>query len=173
MTEDEMVGWHHQLKGHKFEQTLGSSEGQENLVCCSLWGCKESDTTWRLNNSNNNNPVRSSLQGQSLQAQLGRSSYAAVMEGTLLLKVKVRVIPPADVGCSLFTSQLPVLSHTLCPTGHPHRPVGRGSGHLTEPRGATWTQSSLAFHQFRCGALERKKMLSSEMWEYSEWSSWL
>ena len=168
-----MVGWHHQLKGHKFEQTLGSSEGQENLVCCSLWGCKESDTTWRLNNSNNNNPVRSSLQGQSLQAQLGRSSYTAVMEGTLLLKVKVRVIPPADVGCSLFTSQLPVLSHTLCPTGHPHRPVGRGSGHLTEPRGATWTQSSLAFHQFRCGALERKKMLSSEMWEYSEWSSWL
>ena len=32
-TEDEMVGWHHQLNGHDFEQTLGDSEGQENLVC--------------------------------------------------------------------------------------------------------------------------------------------
>ena len=36
-TEDEMVGWHHQLNGHEFEQTLGDSEGQGSLVCCSLW----------------------------------------------------------------------------------------------------------------------------------------
>ena len=43
MTEDEMVGWHHQLNGHEFEQTLGDSKGQESLVCCSPWGCKESD----------------------------------------------------------------------------------------------------------------------------------
>ena len=45
MTEDEMVGWHHWLNGHEFEQTLGDSEGQGNLACCSPWGCKESDTT--------------------------------------------------------------------------------------------------------------------------------
>ena len=45
MTEDEMVGWHHQLNEHEFEQTLGDSEGQGSLVCCSAWGCKESDTT--------------------------------------------------------------------------------------------------------------------------------
>ena len=43
--EDEMVGWHHRLDGHKFEQTLGDSEGQGGLVCCSLWGHKESDMT--------------------------------------------------------------------------------------------------------------------------------
>ena len=43
--EDEMVGWHHQLNGHEFEQTLGDSEGQGNLACCSLWGHKESDMT--------------------------------------------------------------------------------------------------------------------------------
>ena len=49
MTEDERVGWHHQLNGHKFEQAPGVGEGQESLVCCSLWGCKESDTTERLN----------------------------------------------------------------------------------------------------------------------------
>ena len=43
--EDEMVGWHHQLNGHEFEQTAGESEGQESLVCCSPWGRKELDTT--------------------------------------------------------------------------------------------------------------------------------
>ena len=49
--EDEMVGWHHRLNGHEFEQTLGDSEGQGSLACCSPRGCKESDTTERLNNN--------------------------------------------------------------------------------------------------------------------------
>ena len=44
-TEDEMVGWHHQLDGHKFEQAPGVGEGQESLVCCSPWDRKESDMT--------------------------------------------------------------------------------------------------------------------------------
>ena len=46
-----MVGWHHQLNGHEFEQALGDSEGQENVVCCSSWGCKESDRTQQMNKS--------------------------------------------------------------------------------------------------------------------------
>ena len=46
-----MLGLHHQLNGHEFEQTLGDSEGQGNLVCCSLWGHKELDTAKWLNNS--------------------------------------------------------------------------------------------------------------------------
>ena len=50
-TEDEMVGWHHQLNGHEFEQALGDGDGQGTLVCCSPWGHKESDTTELLNNS--------------------------------------------------------------------------------------------------------------------------
>ena len=45
-----MVGWHHWLHGHEFEQTLGDSEGQGSLACCSPWGCKESDMTEQLNN---------------------------------------------------------------------------------------------------------------------------
>ena len=45
MTEDEMVGWHHRLNGHGFEETLGVGDGQGVLVCCGSWGCKESDTT--------------------------------------------------------------------------------------------------------------------------------
>ena len=44
-TEDEMVGWHHQLNGHEFEQSLGVSDGQGSLAYCSPWGHKESDTT--------------------------------------------------------------------------------------------------------------------------------
>ena len=39
-TEDEMVGWHHWLNGHEFEQTLGDGERQGSLVCCSLWSCR-------------------------------------------------------------------------------------------------------------------------------------
>ena len=45
MTEDEMVGCHHQLNGHEVAQTPGYSEGQESLMCCRPWGCKELDMT--------------------------------------------------------------------------------------------------------------------------------
>ena len=45
MTEDEMVGWHHGLHGHEFEQILRDSEGQGSLVCCNSWGCKQSEMT--------------------------------------------------------------------------------------------------------------------------------
>ena len=44
-TEDELVGWHHRLDGHKFEQAPGNSGGQGSLGCCSSWGHKELDTT--------------------------------------------------------------------------------------------------------------------------------
>ena len=44
-----MVGWHHQVNGHEFEQTQGDGEGQGSLVCCSPWGHKELDTTEQLN----------------------------------------------------------------------------------------------------------------------------
>ena len=50
MTEDEVVVWHYQLKGHEFQQAPGGGEGQGSLVCCSPWGHKESDTTEPLNN---------------------------------------------------------------------------------------------------------------------------
>ena len=48
-----MVGWHHRLNGHVFEQTLGDGEGQGSLACCSPWDHKQLDTTERLNNNNN------------------------------------------------------------------------------------------------------------------------
>ena len=49
MTEDEVVGRHHRLDGHEFEQTLEVGDGQGSLACYSPWGRKESDTTERLN----------------------------------------------------------------------------------------------------------------------------
>ena len=45
MIEDEMVGCHHQLNGHDFEQTLGVGDGQGSLACCSLWDLKELEMT--------------------------------------------------------------------------------------------------------------------------------
>ena len=50
-TEDEMVAWHHWLNGHELEQTQGDSEGQGSLACCCSRGCRELDTTQRLNNN--------------------------------------------------------------------------------------------------------------------------
>ena len=47
MTEGEMIGWHHRVNGYEFEYRVG--DGQGGLVCCSPWGCKESDMTERLN----------------------------------------------------------------------------------------------------------------------------
>ena len=49
MTEDEMVGWQHQLNGHEFEQASGVGDGQGGLACCSPWGHKDSDVTEWLN----------------------------------------------------------------------------------------------------------------------------
>ena len=62
MTEDELVGWHHRLNGHEFEQAPGVGDGQGSLACCSPWGHKESDTTERLNSNN-----RDDLMDQDLQ----------------------------------------------------------------------------------------------------------
>ena len=52
MTEDEMVGCHNRLPGHKFEQVPGVGDRQGSLVCCSPRGLKELDMTWRMNNNN-------------------------------------------------------------------------------------------------------------------------
>ena len=49
LTGDEIVGWHHRLNGHDFEQAPGAGDGQGSLACYSPWGCKESDTTERMN----------------------------------------------------------------------------------------------------------------------------
>ena len=63
MTEDEMIGWDHQLSGHEFAQAPGNGDGQGSLVCCSPWGRKELDTTEQLNN--NKEPINVGMRIQS------------------------------------------------------------------------------------------------------------
>ena len=53
MTEHKMVGCHHQLNGHEFEQAPGDGKGQGGLMCCSPWGYKELNTTEQLNSNSN------------------------------------------------------------------------------------------------------------------------
>ena len=54
-----MIGWHHQLNGHEFEQASGDGEGQGDLACCSPWGRKKLDMTERLNNKSKNSNTES------------------------------------------------------------------------------------------------------------------
>ena len=61
MTEDEMVGWHHRLDGHEFEQAPAVGDGPGSLACCSPCGHKESDTTERLDQTESLLPVLSSF----------------------------------------------------------------------------------------------------------------
>ena len=65
-----MFGWHHGLNVHEFEQTLGDGEGQGCLACCSPWGRKESDTTERLNNNNDNAGCTSESPGQKCKVKV-------------------------------------------------------------------------------------------------------
>ena len=67
MTEDEMVGWHHQLNGHGFKQTPGESERQGSLVCCCPWGGKELDMIEQLNNNDQYSCLKNSLDRGSWQ----------------------------------------------------------------------------------------------------------
>ena len=61
MTEDNMVGWNHWLNGHEFEQAPGVGDGQGGLVCCSPWGCKQSEQTERLNWTLSSHPITKSF----------------------------------------------------------------------------------------------------------------
>ena len=56
-----MVGWHHQLDGHEFEQALGDGDGQQSLACCSPRGHEESDTIEQLNNNKGRNAFTTPL----------------------------------------------------------------------------------------------------------------
>ena len=57
MTEDEMIGWHHQFNRHEFEQALGVGDGQGGLTCWSPGGCKKLDTTEQQNSTELNIPT--------------------------------------------------------------------------------------------------------------------
>ena len=87
-----MVGWHHWLNGHEFEQTLGDSEEQESLACCSPWGHKESDATEQLNN---NNKVGKNLSNLGIELNLLRLRVSIKnLELTTNIKVNYQKVSP-------------------------------------------------------------------------------
>ena len=92
-----MVGWHHRLNGHEFEQAPGDSEGQGSLACCSPRCCKELDMTEQLN-KNKKRSLKKKLSlcffgcaGSSLLCELFSScserGYSLVVVGRLLITV--------------------------------------------------------------------------------------
>ena len=66
-----MLGWHHRLNGHEFEQAPGDGEGQGGLACCRPWGRKESDTTERLNNNEYGDGEQDRIEGGQLNEASG------------------------------------------------------------------------------------------------------
>ena len=68
-----MIGWHHRLSEHEFEQALGDGEVQASLACCSSQSCKESDTTEQLNNDNKLLWLTKRLSGKQSTCQVGES----------------------------------------------------------------------------------------------------
>ena len=72
-TKDEMVGWHHRLNGHEFQQAPWVGDGQGGLACCSPWGWKEPDTTEWLNWTELNWQVQISAETTSLSFKTGNS----------------------------------------------------------------------------------------------------
>ena len=94
-----MVGWHHRLNGHEFEQILGDGEGQEKLVCCSPWGCKGSDTTEWLNWTE----TITSSRGSSLTRNWTRASWFAGRFFTNWAIRKDNIYPYKDIHINIHS----------------------------------------------------------------------
>ena len=88
-TEDEMVGWHHPLDGHEFEQASGVGEGQGILVCYSPWDRKELDTTERLNWMK---PISFTPWNREHRRALCPGAHSALLHSRLLLVTRVRLL---------------------------------------------------------------------------------
>ena len=88
-----MVGWHHRLDRHEFEQTLGDSEGQGSLACCSPWGHGELDTTEQLNNHHTQRLSRSKLIIVPLRKHSDRTSNSTRSQ---TLQFGAQYAPPDD-----------------------------------------------------------------------------
>ena len=125
MTDGEMVGWHHWLSGHEFEQTLGDSKGQGSLVCCSPWGCKKSDTTEHLNN---NEPIRWTLlitcfKGMTDKRTMKKQNTEFPFETIVPKRLVLLQIGSLLFSCSVIPNSLwphePQHTRLLCPSVSP------------------------------------------------------
>ena len=98
MAEDEMVGWLHQFNEPELEQIPGGGEGQGNPVCCSQWGCKELDMTWRLNNEQGHSQLTSNIVIVSDEQQ---------RDSAICIHVPFSSKLPSHPGCHITLSRVP------------------------------------------------------------------
>ena len=107
-TEDEMVGWHHWLNRHEFEQAPGVGDGQGSQECCGPWGCKESDMSEQLN-------WTVSISTKIISTKLGPGSHQEGFPGTKIFTKKQEQGCLVKEGCSLVSSgrSRGSLSHTV------------------------------------------------------------
>ena len=104
MTDNEMVGWYHQLYGDEFEQALGVGDGQGSLVCCSPWGCKESDMTEQLNWTELNCSLPGSSFHGIFQARILEWVSIPFSRGSSQPRDKTRVLASPALAGGFFTS---------------------------------------------------------------------
>ena len=99
-----MVGWHHRLNGHEFEQTPGADEGQGRLVCCCPWDQQELDTTERLNNSFLIFKMRRGISTYPSGGKEGERTVKIMGFGATLLRIQPKIITSTgcNVGCVLI-----------------------------------------------------------------------
>ena len=86
--EDKMFGWHHQFNGHKFGWTPGIGDGQGGLACCCSWGCKESDMTWRLNWTEDNQLTG----GNVMQGEMWKLNRFLLMKSVIFWLLSSKII---------------------------------------------------------------------------------
>ena len=92
--ENEMVGWHHLLNGHEFEQTQRDSEGQGSLVCCSSWGSQKVWMTWQLNSKQPDCIKASRLMEPGIDLYTEKDPWATNVKESWSLEIWLRCLVP-------------------------------------------------------------------------------
>ena len=109
--EDEMVGWHHWINAHEFEQTPGYSKGQESLVCYSSWGFKDSDTTEWMNNNSTHTTNNSKMNYWIFSLPPQVKKKALLQTPFFMLKLHVIPIIHQDFTCFSFIFSISEVNH--------------------------------------------------------------
>ena len=135
-TEDEIAGWHHRLDGCEFEWIPGHGDGQGGLACCDSWGCKESDTTERLNWTER----KENFLGRFIIENVFKCSLPSLSPAEISLTSSVHTGSLGSFISDPFLISFAFLSSNINPGGFQASPVvpmpSRSDGHILHPMGA-------------------------------------
>ena len=177
-TENEIVGWHHQLNEHEFEQTPGDGEGQGSLACCSPWGSKELDTTERLINNNNKNVgswLPNHAESPALQIRFLTIRPPEVPAMTFYLASPFPLFPSLlrtrQVYCCLLLALRQTLLCTICVLRTPLSTYHSSWWMFLDLSGLSWRQGlwhSLHVHREHTGTAIRDVRDVADRWLWRE-----